>query len=280
MRKNIILILPLFFLYSCGYNNDLLIKRVARLEKSVEQNRININNNATRINNIDDKLLLIEKRLETERENSDSILKAIPPSDMINKKGKTTHNTDIQKTQVLKSADNKSKAIVYSGDTKKKIQDNTFSINEIPKILSKNINKQQKISDNGTKERVNIDYKTYYKESLNYYNLRKYNEAAKRFKYFTDNFKNNSLYDNALFWLASSYFRLGNIDKSLETYKDLIKKYPHLSSDKGGKTDAALYNLVKIYRKKQDKNSYNHYKNMLIKEFPKSIYSKFVRRVK
>ena len=264
MKKLIILFLA-FFLYSCSsFHNsasdkyNILKLRVSKLEGTVEQNGAAIRNNTERINNLDERLLLIRKRLEAQRENDNFINKIPPVSEIDGNDNKT------QKKVVSAAANDNTTADNSQADNKTQTADNI--------TLSKNEPQQNIMTDN---------YKAYYKKALKTYMNGNYRLSVNMFKTFLSVYKDNNLDDNAIYWLAHSYLHLGDNKNAVKYLKRLIEQYPYNSIISGGKTDAALYDLIKIYR--YDKKKASYYRNILTRSFPNSKYAvlaKHVRRTK
>lgn len=254
--KRIVFLSIFLLLYSCSdFNTDtknyrILKKRIDRLETDVQKNRVNIQSNIERINNLDSDLLLIHKRIEAEREN---FINKIPPaSDILD--NSTQHNQTVHEEKI-------------NTEKSKKTQ----SINNVD-----NISISKGIKSTTDKSKTDFDYKSFYKKALNTYMNGNYTKSKEMFKTFIDRYTNNSLYDNALFWLACSHIHLGYEQKAADILKKLIKQYPDSPVKIGGKTDAALFELIKIY--KNDKRLKDYYKNILKRKFPDSRYVKIIKK--
>ena len=61
-----------------------------------------------------------------------------------------------------------------------------------------------------------------YNKALDLYYQGKYEEAEKLFKQFLENYPNNKLYDNALFWLGQIYYSKNQFEKAAQQFKKLI----------------------------------------------------------
>lgn len=253
--KIIVFLSLLLFLYSCTNinteNYKILKKRIDKLETDTRKNSVNIQSNRARINNLDSRLLLIRKRIEAEREN---FINKIPPaSDILDNSTQYNKTSHAEKNKVLQN---------------------------IPKNTNSNDNasfsKEIKPNVNIKNSRLNLDYKSFYKKALGTYMSGSYTASKEMFEIFIDRYKNNSLYDNALFWLACSYIHLNDKQKAADIFKRLIKQYPDSPIKTGGKTDAALFELIKIY--KNDKSLKDYYKNTLKKKFPDSRYVKIIEK--
>ncbi len=58
------------------------------------------------------------------------------------------------------------------------------------------------------------------------YNIKKYEQAAREFEAVFQNYPDHHTADNALFWEADCYAKLGQSDKALETYHRLYDNFP------------------------------------------------------
>ena len=266
MKKAVIIFL-LLSLYGCstfgGHSKEYnaLKIRIDTLENQIQTNSVNIKNNSLRIGDIERKLLKIKERLKKERQ-QDNFSDKIPPV-----------------SAILGDSDNNS--IVKAVDNRTKIEKKEVTAVKVPKIKSE----KQKVAsvkdapkDNNTVILTDINYTEYYKRALNAYRKKNFQLALNMFQNFVKSYKNNDLDDNALFWLAHCYLHMGQTNKAVETLKILLKKYPFGSVISGGKTDAALYDLVKLYS--YDKKKAEYYKDILLKRFPASRYARIVEKIK
>ncbi len=274
MKQLIAGFVVIFLLYGCStFNNrnaefELLKKRVDVLENMVKTNSVNIKNNTMRITDVERQLLIIKERLKKERQ-QDGFSDKIPPiSEIIG----TTNNdnaTEVSiKDNTVTSVTNPTNTdtVVRKKAKKKKIKE---GLNKTVSIVSDSQN------DNATLK-ISRNYKQYYKKALSTYMKGDYKHAEYMFETFIKTYKNNDLDDNAIFWLAHSYLHLGKKKQAVKAFKELINKYPFGSVSRGGKTDAALYDLIKIYS--NDKIKADYYKKILFERFPESRYAVIVKK--
>ncbi|MCX6155691.1 MAG: tetratricopeptide repeat protein [Candidatus Kapabacteria bacterium] len=96
----------------------------------------------------------------------------------------------------------------------------------------------------------------------------KHFEAAQQLLKFISDSKSDSRIDEAIFWLAESYYFSDLFKNSITTYKNLIDQYPE-----SNRREEALYGLGWTYfRLKDFENSSIMFEQML-KEFPKSEFA-------
>jgi len=90
---------------------------------------------------------------------------------------------------------------------------------------------------------------------------------------FTDKQKANSnaLIEEALYQVATIYnHKLDEPDRAIRTYEILLKRYPSSKY-----VPEVLYNLYLIYKDRND-SKYITYKDILLKDYPHSIYAKLI----
>ncbi|WP_025270074.1 tetratricopeptide repeat protein [Hippea sp. KM1] len=276
-----IIALAAFVLSSCGFdNNSIIMKRLNLIESRVDFNSKRIEENSKKIDEIELKLQQIKQRLAKERQ--EDILANIPPASVVDNLSSTESFSDSHQAkdnpQPQKDSEIEKKAnriLSYITQSTKKEERDNASLGFIPPppktktIIKKPSNKPQV----DTK-----DYKALYREALGYYKKGDYSKAKELFERFIGEYKNTDLFDNALFWLAYTHIHLGNIDKATQLLKRIIEEFPQASVDKGGKTDAAIFALIKIYKKQNDKKLEVYYRDLLIKRFPYSNYVNLIKR--
>ncbi len=274
MKKNIAVFLCIAILYGCSTTNkeelNLLNVRVSKLEDLVKINAASIANNTERINSIDQRLLLIQKRLQKEREKESFISKIPPLSAIIG-----DNSTGSCKKSKTETGQNPSRKVIA------KVQIKSPKANYIkPTNPSESPGKPDKMnSSSKVKSGGAINYKDYYKMALKAYMNFNYPKAIQMFKHFLKTYRNNDLDDNALYWLASAYLRMNKTEEAIKLYRQLLEKYPYGATSDGGKTDAALYELIKIYMQNNEMGKADRYAKILYERFPGSIYAKYARKM-
>ncbi|WP_022670089.1 tetratricopeptide repeat protein [Hippea alviniae] len=253
-KRLIVLSFIVAFLSSCSTvstfrkNDDTLLKRIRLLEARVEFNSQLIKINSQRIDSVALQLEKIKERLAKERK--EASLDDIPPASVID-------------SLASSESQNKEKKQAKKIKTEPKIAENLVPTPvEVSKLT---IQKPQQ----------ELNYKSLYNQALKEYKEGNYLEAAKLFEEFTKEFKNTDLYDNSLYWLGWSYLHLNEKDKAVELFNRLIKEFPYASLKQGGKTDAAIFTLIRLF--KDDKRKKGYYKKLLFERFPKSVYVKKIK---
>ncbi len=248
VKRLILLGVVLIFLSACSTDssfkkgdNTALLKRIRLLEARVEFNSQLIKINSQRIDSVALQLEKIKERLAKERK--ETSLDDIPPASVIN----SLANSELKNKEDKKT------------EIKSKKTENPIPVKALKE----------------TKQKP-LDYKSLYKQALKEYKDGNYLEAAKLFEEFTKKFKNTDLYDNSLYWLGWSYLHLKKKAKAVELFKKLIEEFPYASLKQGGKTDAAIFALINLF--KDDKQKQNYYRQLLLKRFPDSVYVKKLKR--
>ena len=278
MPRFLLIIFLSFFLYSCAFDNSPLIKRMDLLEQKINFNSQRIQNNSKRIDENERKITSIEsqiekikKRLAKERAQN-NFLTQIPPATVIDNLTKSESlSVKSADSSVVKSVKLK-RAVIDSKETQKGLSQKGSH----PKISKQNL----KVDNSTIKETERVySPDKLYKKALSFYFKGNYDSAEKLFEQFLNTFdKDNPLYDNAMYWLAYCYIHKGEDEKAIKLLNRLIDEFPYSSLDKGGKTDAAIFTLIKLYKKMGDSSKTQHYRELLIKRFPYSKYAGYLKR--
>jgi tol-pal system protein YbgF len=112
-----------------------------------------------------------------------------------------------------------------------------------------------------------------YEEAFRVYRLADYKTAIDRFRAFLQNHPSSDYADNALFWMGECYAKLGDLERAVLTFQDVVKQYPH-----GNKVADALYRqgitLVELGKKSGQSDTYNgaarEIFERIVREFPAS----------
>ncbi len=264
LRRFLLVILASFFLYSCGFDSSLLIKRIDLLQQQVNLNSQRITENSERIDSIEQKIEKIKERLAKEREQN-NFLAQIPPVTVI--------DNETQGSLTSQAPVNDDNGSVKKQVSKvEKVKSEKDSRTASGHVISKSAVKSSLQSKD-------LDPNKLYKKALSLYFSSNYENASKLFKEFLKNFdKTNPLYDNAMFWLAYCYLHENKTQKAVELFNRLIEEFPYGSVENGGKTDAAIYALIKIYKKEGNIGQINKYSHLLLKRFPQSKYAAYLKR--
>jgi len=102
-----------------------------------------------------------------------------------------------------------------------------------------------------------------YKKARNLLLEQKAVEAADLFMEFANKYPENSLADNAMYWLGECHYSLGRYKKAVLVFKDLVKKYP-----KAEKVPDAILKTGYSYLSLDDSNRAHHYLKMVVKQYP------------
>jgi len=267
------------FLYSCAFDNSEIVKKVNFLEEKINFDSERISENSKRLDSIESQIAKIKERLAEERKR-DNFLSEIPPAKVID--NLTEESDKISSNQREKKYNNSSGSIGVSLMTTTEGVTNTSKGNTIKSKKSLNFRqantgelKEKGVNYNNTELSPN----RLYRKALNKYFNGNYEGAKKLFKEFLARFSvKNPLYDNSMFWLAYCYIHEGDTKQAITILKSLINKFPYASLEEGGKTDAAIYTLIKIYKKEGNKGKIQLYKKLLLKRFPASKYTGYLKR--
>jgi len=111
-----------------------------------------------------------------------------------------------------------------------------------------------------------IDYtkpSVLYKKARNLLIEENYTDAADLFRKFIKNYPQNSLADNAVYWLAECHYSLGEYKKAILVFQGLEKEYP-----KSEKIPDAILKLGFSYLSLDDSNRAHHYLKKVLKKYP------------
>ena len=276
----ILLIVVMFFslfLYSCVFDNSEIVKKVNFLEKKINFNSERISENSKRLDSIESQIAKIKERLVEERKR-DNFLSEIPPAKVID--NLTEESDKIGSNQTERKYNGSGSIGVSLMSTTEGVTNASKSTIKSKKGLNfrqanAGESKEKGVNNNNTELSPN----RLYRKALNKYFNGNYEEAKKLFKEFLARFSvKNPLYDNSMFWLAYCYIHEGYTKQAITILKRLINKFPYASLEEGGKTDAAIYTLIKIYKKEGNKGKIQLYEKLLLKRFPASKYTGYLKR--
>ncbi len=107
-----------------------------------------------------------------------------------------------------------------------------------------------------------------YNKALDLYYQGKYKEAEKLFKKFLSTYKDNKLYDNALFWLGQIYYSKNNFKEAAKQFKKLVDMCEAGQLKDCNKEPMAMlklsYSLLELGKKEEAKKVLQN----LIEKFP------------
>ncbi len=94
-----------------------------------------------------------------------------------------------------------------------------------------------------------------YEQAFGLYREGQYQGGIDRFQAFLQNYPSSDYADNALFWIGECHFQLGDYERAVLTFEDVVKRYPDEN-----KVPDALYRqgiaLVEIGRRDQQEQTY------------------------
>jgi tol-pal system protein YbgF len=116
-----------------------------------------------------------------------------------------------------------------------------------------------------------MDYQGNYDRGLEHFHSRDYRSAIEVFESLLATSANNSLSDNAQYWIGESHYALGQYDKAIIDFEKVFT-FP-----KSNKDDDAQYKLGLCYMRKGDNVKAREEFQRLLDLYPKSEY---ISRVK
>ncbi|MBI9090340.1 MAG: tol-pal system protein YbgF [Desulfobacterium sp.] len=90
-----------------------------------------------------------------------------------------------------------------------------------------------------------------------------FKEAGTLFKAFATQHPDAELADNSLYWLGECSYSLGEYPQAIQTFKELVDRYP-----KGGKVPDALLKTAYAYLCLDDGDRAHHYLKQVVKRYP------------
>jgi tol-pal system protein YbgF len=114
---------------------------------------------------------------------------------------------------------------------------------------------------------VSMDYQQKYNSGLELFHARDYRGAVEVFESLLASSANNSLADNAQYWIGESHYALGQFDKAIIDFEKVF------TFSNSNKNDDAQYKLGLCYLKKGDLTKAKEEFQRLIDLFPKSEYT-------
>jgi len=107
-----------------------------------------------------------------------------------------------------------------------------------------------------------FDVKTSYDAALAEYEARHYESAISGFSEVLTVAPNNSLADNAQYWIGECYYSLGNFEKALDAFNKVF------SYQNSNKLSDAHYKVAKTYERMGNKNAARDEYKAVIQNFP------------
>lgn len=124
---------------------------------------------------------------------------------------------------------------------------------------------QQATVDSAAMAQISPETRLLYESAYKSYVKGNYAEAIEGFQAYQKAAQDGPLIDNALYWIGESYAALGQVQKAVNTFQELVNKYP-----KSARVPASLYRMGIIYEESKDTRTARFYYNQLVREFPNS----------
>ena len=175
------------------------------------------------------------------------------PSDQMKISGMESELSDIKKNQVNLNRRMKDKDAAIQ-----ELQDNIIKLEKKISDLEKTRTAVKPIQ----KETVATP-SVLYKKARNLLVEDNFKSAAGLFTVFIKNYPQNSLADNAVYWLGECHYSMRDYKKAIFVFKNLTTKYPQSE-----KVPDAILKLGYSYLSLDDSNRAHHYLKKVIKKYP------------
>lgn len=127
------------------------------------------------------------------------------------------------------------------------------------------------------KKKESLSYKEFYEGALKEYMSGNYERSLKLFDEFLRRYEKNELTDNAQFWLAMSYKKVGNLSLAKKILLNLEEKCRAGELPDCNKLPSVYLHLYFIYKKEGNLKRANLYKSKLKRRFPRSWEAKWIK---
>lgn len=124
---------------------------------------------------------------------------------------------------------------------------------------------QEAEADSEAMSQISPEARLLYESAYKNYVRGNYREAIEGFQAYQKAGEDGPLVDNALYWIGESYAALGQLQKAVNTFQELINKYP-----KSARIPTALYKMGIIYEEGGDRRTARFYYNQVVKDYPNS----------
>jgi tol-pal system protein YbgF len=132
--------------------------------------------------------------------------------------------------------------------------------------LSRRLSPSQEVtSDSAAMAQINPETRLLYESAYKSYVKGNYQEAIDGFLAYQKAAQDGPLVDNSLYWTGESYAALGQLQKAVNTFQELVNKYP-----KSARVPTALYRMGIIYEESKDLKTARFYYNQVVKDYPNS----------
>lgn len=136
---------------------------------------------------------------------------------------------------------------------------------QISQLYSKLGPGQRVVADSEAIAQVSPEIRTLYESAYKQYIKGNYQEAIDGFLAYQQAAQDGPLVDNALYWIGESHAALGQLQKAVNTFQELVNKHP-----KSARVPTALYRMGIIYEEGKDLKTARFYYNQVIKNYPNS----------
>jgi tol-pal system protein YbgF len=297
MKLNVIhikysIIVAVFLLSGCAHKTESIEKQLAELKKTIMQ--INAENANLRAKNaeLDDKLLLVEKRTEKERiQSKQSHLKVIRlvPEENGNFKESEDEYKEISFKDIPLSLNDR---IAKNKSSEKKMKKNekrpvlrlsgsgygspkagkryktrpvSASMPPIPVNRGDNLgvvlpSGRQVADQQNLNEGLEL-----FNQAYRAFSNKKYNEALVGFSRFLKENPTNGYADNAMFWRGECYMAMGQLLKAIGEFERLMRRYP-----RSEKAPSGLYRLGFVYDRLNDRQKAREFYFKVVEQHPGS----------
>lgn len=136
---------------------------------------------------------------------------------------------------------------------------------QITQLYSKINPNQKALADSEAIAQVSPELRLLYESAYKHYVKGNYKEAIEGFQAYQKASQDGPLVDNTLYWIGESHAALGQLQKAVNAFQELVNKYP-----KSARVPTALYRMGIIYEEAKDPKSARFYYNQVIKDFPNS----------
>jgi tol-pal system protein YbgF len=132
--------------------------------------------------------------------------------------------------------------------------------------LSRKLSPSQEVmADSAAIAQINPETRLLYESAYKSYVKGNYQEAIDGFLAYQKAAQGGPLVDNALYWTGESFAALGQLQKAVNTFQELVNKYP-----KSARVPTALYRMGIIYEESKDPKTARFYYNQVVRDYPNS----------
>jgi len=145
------------------------------------------------------------------------------------------------------------------------------SVQELERKINTGNTRVKKITTKPSRSK--LSYKERYDSALTNYRLKKFDLAIRKFKSLLAEDRNNSLSDNAQYWIGECYYHLNFYSKAVSSFEKV------LAFDNSNKKDSAILMKGKALKHLGLKKDAIEQFKTLIAQYPRSAYTKRAREL-